>query len=158
MGRKTGPLLTNTLCCQLLPNLQRTHRDKELLFLCTDLFLLLPAPRHNQDPWPAWTLSSQGQALPGQTPHRPAEQQSPQQSKGPWKHPRFTQLQSFNFGTPHSWQQSDSMSTNCGIPRGENVQHARPRESPPGRCQSRAAWRKLGAGPWPATQISSQKE
>lgn len=49
MGRKTGPLLTNTLYCQLLPNSQRTHRDKEFLFLCTDLFLLLPAPRHNQD-------------------------------------------------------------------------------------------------------------
>ena len=50
VDRKTRPLLTNRSCCQLLPNLQRTHRDKEFLFPCIDLFLLLPAPPHNQDP------------------------------------------------------------------------------------------------------------
>lgn len=94
-GRKTAALLTNASCCQMLPNIQRTRRDKELLSPQTlsssplPLLLPLPAPHHNQDP-----LVTVPDALLG-PPSDPAP--CPHQSKGQQEHSGFfSQLQEFS--------------------------------------------------------------
>lgn len=90
-GRKTAALLTNASCCQMLPNVQRTRRDKELLSPQTSLFrlpllLLLPAP-----PPIIRTLSSQCQTHSTDPLSDPTP--CPHQSKGQQKRSRFSQLQ-----------------------------------------------------------------
>lgn len=55
-------LLIHVSCCQVLPNSQRTHRDKELLSACLSIssfssFSLFITPQ-SQDSLPLWALSS----------------------------------------------------------------------------------------------------